>query len=276
MGLNDKIPKTSSELAEMLREMGVKEIPIIIPEDIQDIVITKENMREKFGLHLMGGYSWDRLGEEERILRAPYDLAYLKSIYSEEEFSDPQNQIVQEYKRYADMVQGEERDKLRDKVYERWEAEELEMAERIRYYEENGIEYEFECPVEESPIVRFKLAIMTDCEKDIPTIRIEFLDDAEEKFVFILLNKAMYAPNNGSRKLTHIEKQELVKYFNTFEEGIYAYDDDYEEKIPCNHWRECVKCWTSHTADNVPDIRNLFEKDENRNMIMPDYMELEE
>ena len=55
MGINDKIPKTSSELAEMLREMGIEEITIIIPEDIQDIVITKENKREKFGLHLMGG-----------------------------------------------------------------------------------------------------------------------------------------------------------------------------------------------------------------------------
>ena len=129
---------------------------------------------------------------------------------------------------------------------------------------------------EKMPKIRFKVMVIQENDGDIPTIRIEFLDDAEKRFVFILLNKAMYAPNNGSRKLTHTEKQELMKYFNIFEEGAYVYDDDYEEKIPCNRWRDCVWCWSSHTADNVPDTRNLFEKDENRNMIMPDYMELEE
>ena len=100
----------------------------------------------------------------------------------------------------------------------------------------------------------------------------EFLDAKDEKrekrAAYICLHKAMYAPNHDNRKLDDLEKEELIKFLNTFRKGAFVFDNNYEKAVACNCWQEAVYFWKEAYSDT------LFEKDKNGNIIMPDYTKL--
>jgi len=124
---------------------------------------------------------------------------------------------------------------------------------------------------EKVPKIRFKVMVIQENDGDIPHIHMEFLDAKDEKrekrAAYICLHKAMYAPNHDNRKLDDLEKEELIKFLNTFRKGASAVNSA-GKHMACNCWKEAVYYW------NVAYSDTLFEKDKNGNIIMPDYTKL--
>ena len=124
---------------------------------------------------------------------------------------------------------------------------------------------------EHNPRVRFHIIIGQGSEGIVPHLHMHFRhkDDKDQRYIsYVCLHEATYAPQHkNSKRLNAAEKEELIKFLNTFRKGAFTSDKD-DNPIPCNCWQECVDTWI-----NTYDDR-LFKRDEDGMVLMPDYNDL--
>lgn len=125
---------------------------------------------------------------------------------------------------------------------------------------------------EQRPKIKFRIVVPQGDEGPVPHLHMYFRNkkDKDLRYIsFICLHKAEYAPQHEGKRLNFQERKAFIEFLNTFRKGAWMSDKD-GNPIPCNCWQECVDTWINTHGDKG----NLFKRDEDGMIIMPDYSEL--
>lgn len=128
-----------------------------------------------------------------------------------------------------------------------------------------------------NPKIRFHLVVPEGLEGPVPHVHVYFRHkgDKDKRYVsYIDLTRCAYAPQHEDecKHLNAAERKALVKFFETYEDGIYTTDKN-GNPVPANCYQHAIDVYIR--AHDVPDeIIDKMERDENGLFIMPNYLEL--
>ena len=122
---------------------------------------------------------------------------------------------------------------------------------------------------------RFKVSVVQGGEGPVPHVHVYFEHkDSKQDVAYICLGSNEYSPQHDkeTKILNSQERKALVKFFNTFQKGVFISSKD-GNPIPANCWQECVDIWIKTYRPEDPT--RYFEVDEETGLyIMPDYSEI--
>lgn len=128
-----------------------------------------------------------------------------------------------------------------------------------------------------NPKIRFHVVVPEGKEGPVPYVHVYFRhkEDKDNQYIsYIDLTRCGYAPQheNECKHLNSKERKALVKFFNTYENGVYTTDKN-GNPVPANCYQHALDVYIR--AHDVPDnIIDKLERDENGLFVMPNYIEL--